>query len=705
MARTTVPSYCRICEASCGILAEVENGRVLGIRGDPDHPSSKGLMCPKGSLMAHVTHDPERLTKPMRGNRRGDFVAVSWDDALDDIAARVKDLVALHGPDSVAYYSGNPAGYSMAGHMWAKKFIDALGSKGSYSAAPQDTSSRWAASHFLYGNTHEVPLPDLDHTDFFLCFGANPLVSHGSLMSSGRIREQLAEIVGRGGRVVVVDPARTKTAERYEHVSVVPSSDPLLLAAMLHVIFTGGLVSGRAAEQSDGLDTLAAAVAPITPESVADRTGIAPEVVRALARDFAAADSACAYGRLGLCRGEFPTLSNYLLDALNVVTGNLDKRGGVVFGNGLVDFPAIMAKVGRTSYATPGTRVADLPVVGGRKPWVLADEILTPGDGQVKGLFLVAGNPISSTPDAGRLQRAFDQLGLLVSVDMYLTESNQTADYVLPAPSFLERADVLLNFGGGMTRPWVQWTEPVVPRIGDTREETEIFDELLCRIGIPPGPGHWELIDQMIRSGARGKAENWSLDRIKHHPHGVELGADVPVGVIAERISRYTHGARDKVDLGARPVLDQLPQMVARAPLSGGQLRLISRRHLRSINSWMHNVRKVRAGGGPTLHINPHDAAERGLRTGDLAVLTTEIGSAEVTVTVTDTVRPGTVSYPHGYGHTGGWSTAIEHGGININMLIPNDLEKKDRLSGMSFLDGVPVTVTADVNSQVPRRH
>ncbi|MEV6340501.1 molybdopterin-dependent oxidoreductase [Nocardia vinacea] len=695
MARTTVPSYCRICEASCGILVDVEDGQVVGIRGDRQHPASQGRMCPKGALMARVTRDPERITEPLRGDRKGRFVPVPWDEALDDIAGRVKALIADHGPDSVAYYSGNPAGFSMAGHMWAKKFIEGLGSTGSYSAAPQDTSSRWAASHFLYGNSHETPLPDLDHTDLFLCFGANPLVSHGSLMSSGRIEEQLAQISARSGRVIVVDPARTRTAATYEHVSINPGSDPLLLAAMLNVVFTDGLVSTRAAEQAIGIDALAAAVGPVPPEAVHSRTGVDPDVMRSLARDFATARSACAYGRLGICRGEYPTLANYLLDALNIVTGNLDRRGGVVFGRGLVDFPSINAKVGRNSYGTKGTRVGGLPIVGGRKPWVLADEILTPGDAQVRAVFLVAGNPISSTPDSARLREAFDRLDLLVSVDLYVTESNERADYILPAPTFLERADVLLNFGGGMTRPWTQWTEPVIPRVGDTREETEIFDDLMHRVGIPAGPSPWELIDEMIRSGDRGAAEGWTLERIKQYTHGVELGGDVPVGVIAERIATYTRGERDKVDLGVHPVLAQIDEFSRQQPLHEGHLRLISRRHLQSINSWLHNIRKPRARGGPTLHIHPDDAAERGVHTGDTAILASSVGSAAVTVEVTDTVRPGTVSYPHGWGHSGGWSTAVAQGGININALIPNDIDKKDKLSGMSFLDGVPVTVTA----------
>ncbi|WP_280424699.1 molybdopterin-containing oxidoreductase family protein [Nocardia carnea] len=695
MTRTTVPSYCRICEACCGILADVEDGRVVAIHGDPEHPSSQGLMCPKGSLMVEVTNDPERVTTPLRGDRKGGFVPVSWDEALDDIADRVKALITEHGPDSVAYYSGNPAGSSMAGHMWSKKFIDGIGSKGSYSAAPQDTSSRWAASHFLYGNTHEVPLPDLDHTDFFLCFGANPLVSHGSLMSSGRTRSQLANIAARGGRVVVVDPARTQTAQAYEHLSVVPSSDPLLMAAMLQVIFAENLVSPRAEGAAIGIGTLSAAVEPVTPESVQERTGVDADTVRALARDFATAQSACAYGRLGICRGAYPTLANYLLDALNVVTGNLDRRGGVVFGSGLVDFPAINAKVGRTSYSSIGTRIGGLPMVGGRKPWVLAEEILTPGEGQIRGVFLASGNPVSSTPDAARLEAAFEQLELLVAVDIYITESNEHADYILPAPTFLERADVLLNFGGGMTRPWVQWTEPVVPRIGDTREETEIFGELMRRMGVPPGPGPWELIDTMVRTGARGSAEGWTLERIKQHPHGVELGGDVPVGVIAQRIATYTNGAREKVDLGSEPVLAQLSQFLSEEPPEPGTLLLISRRHLRSINSWMHNVRKLRPGGGPTLYLNPVDARDLGIETGATVTLTTSVGSADVVATVTDEVRPGTVSYPHGWGHSGGWSTAVQHGGININKLIPNDIEKKDPLSGMSLLDGVRVRVSA----------
>ena len=285
----------------------------------------------------------------------------------------------------MAYYSGNPAGFGMPGHMWAKRFIDLLGSHGSYSAAPQDTSSRWAACHFLYGNTHATVIPDIGHTDFFLCVGANPLVTHGSLLSVGRIKQKLADIVRRGGRVVVVDPARTKTAQAFEHVSLRPSSDSWLLAAMLKVIFDDGLVDSSLDDLAIGVERLRAAVTGIDLDDAAQRIGVTVDTIHDLAHGFATAPSACAYGRLGLCRGRYPTLANYLLDALNVVTGNFDRRGGLVFGSGLVDFPSMLAKIGRQSYGGKRSRVGSLPEVGGRLPWVLPEEILTPGPDQVRG--------------------------------------------------------------------------------------------------------------------------------------------------------------------------------------------------------------------------------------------------------------------------------------------------------------------------------
>jgi formate dehydrogenase len=324
---------------------------------------------------------------------------------------------------------------------------------------------------------------------------------------------------------------------------------------------------------------------------------------------------------------------------------------------------------------------------------VLPEEILTPGPGQVRAVFTICGNPVSSTPDGSTLIDALKRLDLFVSLDLYVTESNRYADYILPAPTFLERPDIVLSFGGTMPRPWVQYTEPVIERIGDTREEWEVYQELLVRMGIDPGPNPWTVINQMIDDSERARAEGWTLDRIKQHPHGIELGGDVPVGVAKQRLAGYTGGERDRVDLGAGAVLDQLAALAATI-VGGDELLLIGRRDLRSINSWMHNVRTPRANTTPALLIHPDDAAARGLHDGDLATVATKLGSVDLPVELTDAIHAGTVSYPHGWGHRGGWRTAVHHGGVNINLIIPNDLETKDPLSGMSLLDGVPVLVS-----------
>ena len=692
--KRTAVSYCRICEPLCGTLVDVDGDTIVAVRGDPDHPSSRGYLCPKGAAMASVVHDPDRVRQPLRGDRRGGFVPVSWDDALTDIADRVRALIDEDGPDAIAYYSGNPAGFGMPGHMWASKFIDTIGSGGSYSAAPQDTSSRWAASHFLYGNTHELPVPDLEHTQFLLCVGANPLVSHGSLISIGRIRDVLHGIVARGGRVVVVDPARTKTAKAFEHVSVKPSTDAYVIAAMINVIFGLGLEEAAIDDTAIGVDELRDAIAWCDPERAAPVTGIPAGEIRDLAISFATASSACAYGRLGVCRGKYPTLTNYLIDVLNVITGNFDRRGGLVLGDGLVDFPAMMAQIGRESYGG-SSRVGQLPSVGGRRPWVLAEEILTPGQGQVRGVFLMAGNPVMSTPASGQLRRAFDQLDLLVSLDMYVTESNIGADYILPAPTFYERADVTLSLGGGMTRPWVQYTDAVIAPIGDTREEADVFQDLLGRLGRAPEVDAWGAIAQMLDASPRGRSEGWTFERIKASPHGVELGGDVRVGRARDRISLYTGGTRDRVDLGAQEVLAQFADLRDAPPLADDQLLLIGRRDLRSINSWLHNVRQVRERPAATLHMHPDDASRLRIADGSTVRVSTELDAVDVIVEVTTDVRVGAVSYPHGWGHAGGWSTANAHGGANINEIIPNHVEEKDPLSGMSILDAIPVEVVA----------
>jgi anaerobic selenocysteine-containing dehydrogenase len=689
----TVTSFCRICEALCGVLVDVQGGRIVAVRGDPDHVSSRGFLCPKGAAMPRVVNDPDRVLHPMEKQADGTFREVTWDHALDSIGQRLAHVIHEHGGGAVGCYSGNPLGFGPASHMWSKKLLDGVGSQHSYSASTQDGTSRFVANFYLFGSPVAQLIPDLPHTSFLLCFGANPLVTNGSLVTIGRIKDELRAIVERGGRVTVVDPACTATAKAYEHVPIVPGTDAWLLAAMLHTILSEGLTDPIASEQADGIETLRSALAPFTPEVAADRTQISASDIAQLARDFAAAPAAAAYGRIGLCRGRLPTLTNFLLDALNVLTGNFDRRGGAIFGEGLVDWGDLMARMGRNTLGSHRTRVGGLPEVAGRRANVIAEEINTPGDGQIHALFMIAGNPVSSTPAGHLLAKSFAELDLLVSMDLYINESSRHADYILPSATFFERPDVILAFGGNMPSPWAQYTEEVVPPLGEAREEWWIVNQILERVGAPNPGDPWDTIEALIRDSPVAQRNGWTLPWVAEHEHGVALGGPPQVGAAAQRISSFTSGRTSKVQLAPPDVIAQLVGLAGLPECPDGELLLVGRRETRSMNSWMHNVRSARAHDAPMLFMNTADAASRGIRAGDPVELRTSIGAVQVAVQPTDEIISGTVSYPHGWGHEGGWRRAVEVGGVNINEIIPNEVQTKDSLSGMSFMDGVPVAV------------
>jgi anaerobic selenocysteine-containing dehydrogenase len=661
----TVTSFCRICEALCGVLVDVRDDVIVAVRGDPDHVTSRGYLCPKGAAMARVVNDPDRVLAPLEKQPDGTFAPVSWDHALDSVARRLGSVIEDFGPGAVGCYSGNPLGFGPASHMWTKKLVDVIGTQHAYSAGTQDGTSRFVANFYLFGNNVAQLIPDLPYTKFLLCIGANPLVTHGSLITIGRIKEELGGIVERGGRVVVVDPIRTATAKAFEHVPIVPDTDAWLIAAMLNVLFREDLVDPIAFEQADGIEGLRESLAAFTPSAASARTMIPAERIEQLARELAAADGAAVYGRLGVCRGRVPTLTNYLIDALNVLTGNFDRRGGAILGTGLVDWAEVMA-----------------------------EEITTPGDGQIHALFLVAGNPVSSTPAGKALANAMESLDLLVSIDLYVNESNRHADYILPGTSFLERPDTILAFGGNMPTPWAQSTEAVIPPVGESREEWQIINQILERLGKPSPGDPWDTINALIRESPVAQRNGWTVEWIAEHPHGVKLGGPPPVGVGAERIARYTAGRTTKVQLGAPDMLAQMLVLQELPSHEPDQMLLVGRRELRSINSWMHNIRTGRSTEGPPLFMNTADAFDRDIEEGDRVEIRTSAGAVQVNVQPTDDIIAGTVSYPHGWGHEGGWRRAIELGGVNINEVMPNDLDTKESLSGMSFMDGIPVRVT-----------
>lgn len=703
-------TFCRICEAHCGLVATVEDGRVTQLRPDPEHPLSAGYACPKGIAMTDVQNDPDRVLHPLKRTAAGDFERVSWDDAMSDIGSRLRAVRDGHGPASIGWYMGNPGAFSYSHTLWVKGFLDALGSPHYYSAGSQDVNNRFAASALLYGSPLVVPIPDLNRTSFLLMLGANPMVSHGSVLTAPRVRDQLHAITARGGRVVVVDPRRTETARQFEHVPVTPDSDAWLLLSLLQVIFDEGLADRRfLAGWTRGAGELERLAAPHTPESTEARTGVAAESVRMLARDFAAADGAAAYGRTGSCLGRHGTLVAFLIDALCAVTGNLDRPGGAVFGRPAIALDDVGQRTGLDTYAKARSRIGGFPDVLGNMPAsLIPQEIETPGHTQLRALFVSAGNPVLSVPDGDAMERALGKLDLLVSLDFYVNETNRHADYVLPTTTFLERDDTPVAFLGFYTTPFVQHSDPVVAPAGEAREEWEIVEDLARPLGVVPSSlkplralgrlglrvKPQRLLDLLLRTGPDGdlfglRPGGLKLSKLRERPHGIVLADHVATGVLRRKLRHRDH----RLHLAPEEIAEDLRRLTEEGPGdSRFPLRLIGLRELRSHNSWMHNSPLLMRGGRThAARVHPDDAAEHGLADGGTVRISSKSGSIELEVKVTDEMTPGTVAVPHGWGHRGGWRLANGTGGVNVNALASGAPEDLERLAGMAFLNGIPV--------------
>ncbi|MBA2506125.1 MAG: molybdopterin-dependent oxidoreductase [Thermoleophilaceae bacterium] len=714
MAVEAKVTFCRICEATCGLVATVEDGELARLRPDPDHPLSSGYACPKGIAMTEVQNDPDRVLRPLkRTGGPGEFEPVSWEEAMADIGGRMRGVIERSGKDSIAWYIGNPSAFSYSHALWVKGFLDGLGTPHYYGAGSQDVNNRFAASAMLYGNPVIVPIPDVERTEFLLMIGANPLVSHGSLITAPRIKDHLSAIESRGGRVLVVDPRRTETAGRFEHVPVNPDSDAWLMLSLIHTVFEEGLADRDfLLRHADGAAELEALSAGFPPEDTEGRTGIEAERVRAIARDFCAADGAAAYGRTGSCLGRFGTLVAFLIDALNAVTGNIDRPGGAVFGAPSVALDEVGEKIGLTTYGKRRSRVGDFPDVLGTMPAsLLPEEIATPGEGQVRALFVSAGNPVLSVPDGDAMERSCEDLDLMVSLDFYVNETNQHADYVLPTTTFLERDDVPIALLSFHAKPFIQSTEAVVPPRGEAREEWEIVEDLareagieaasapalrlLGKVGVRLSPKR--LLDVLIRTGADGdlfglRRGGLSLAKLAKHPHGIVLKNNIPTGVLGKKV-RHSGG---RLALAPEEIVTEIARL---GSVNGGDprfpLRLIGLRELRSHNSWMHNAPLLMRGGREQpLRIHPDDAAELGIEDGISASVASKHGELTVPVRVTDEMTPGAVALPHGWGHRGGWKTANKAGGVNVNVLAGSAPEDLERLAGMALLNGIPVRVS-----------
>ncbi|MCW2983893.1 MAG: molybdopterin oxidoreductase, partial [Conexibacter sp.] len=667
----------------------------------------------------------------------GSFAPASWDEAFAVIADRLPAVIEAGGRDAVAAYIGNPAAHSLAFLLYGKALLKALGTKNIFSASTVDQYPKQAASALMFGTGTTIAIPDLDRTDYLLCLGANPLASNGSLMTAPDARGRLRKIRTRGGRIVVVDPRRSRTAqEADEHLAIRPGTDALLLMALLQVIFAEGLDAlGAAQDRVEGLDEVRALAADFPPEAVAAATGLEAEAIRRVARDFAAAPSAVAYGRIGTTTQAFGTTASWLIDVLNVVTGNLDRPGGAMFplpSAGLANTKGEPGRGRGARFGRWGSRVRGLGEVFGELPVAcLAEEIDTPGEGQVRALLTVAGNPVVSTPNSDRLAAALDELDFMVSIDIYVNETTRHADVILPSPSPLEKAHFDFVFQGFAIRNYTNYSPAVLERPAGLPDEWETvlrlvgvatgqgpdadvtaIDDFVARAAIgkevadpfspwhgrdvetalaelAPRTGTARLIDLMLRTGPYGL----TLADLEAKPHGIDLGP------LAPRLHEVLRTPSGKVELAPELLVGDVARLhdalAAAAGADADALVLIGRRHLRSNNSWMHNLPMlVRGPERCTLHVHPDDAARLALVDGGRATVRSRVGSLDALVEVTADIRPGVVSLPHGWGHDAEgveMDVARAHAGINSNVL--TDESVVEPLTGTAVLNGIPVSV------------
>jgi anaerobic selenocysteine-containing dehydrogenase len=699
----------------CGLEIEVEGDHILSIRGDEKDVFSRGHICPKAVALKDLHEDPDRLRHPLR--RRGpSWEEIGWDAALDFAAERLLEVQRLHGRHAVAVYQGNPTVHNYGATLYGQLLLRALRTRSRFSATSVDQLPHMLASLLMFGHQLLLPVPDVDRTSFLLMLGANPLVSNGSLMTAPGIERRLRALRARGGRLIVVDPRRTETAAIADtHLAIRPGTDALLLLALLEVVLAEGRANpGRLAPMFTGLAEVEAAAREFPPERVAAATGIAAGEIRALARAFAESPAAVAYGRVGVSTQELGGVCHWLIYVLNAVTGNLDRAGGAMFTRPAVDLVALGDRIGQRGHFAKGhSRVRGLPEFGGEWPAaVLAEEMETPGPGQIRAFVSLAGNPVLSTPNGARLERALPGLDFMVSIDPYLNETSRHAHLVLPPVSPLERDHYDLVFHVLAVRNTARYSPALFTPPPDAHEDWQILHGLARRIAARRGEetlasslttraagrlGPRGILALLLRLGPHGRGlRPWgrglTLPVLEGAPHGIDLGPLTPA------LPEALRTADRRIALAPPALLADLPRVRARlaaASEAGPGLSLIGRRDLRSNNSWMHNSARLTKGPDAcTLLMHPADASARGLAQGDSVHVRSRVGQVEARLTVTDAMRPGVVSLPHGWGHHRPGmhlGVAAQRPGVSLNDV--TDEQEVDALCGTAVLSGVPVEV------------
>jgi anaerobic selenocysteine-containing dehydrogenase len=732
---------CPLCEATCGLAITTRGREVTGIRGDDDDVLSHGYICPKGPALAALDTDPDRLRAPMI-RRDSTWHEVSWDDAFAEIDRHIPRILKDHGRDAVAVYLGNPSAHNLQLMLYPRALLRALGTRNVYSASTVDQMPKQVSAGLMFGTALSVPVPDVDRTDYLLILGADPLVSNGSLLTAPDMKGKLRAIRERGGRVVLIDPRRSRTAaEASEHHFIRPGTDAHFLMGIVHVLFAENLVRlGRLAEHTVGVDDVAALTRDWTPEVAAAACGIPADVIRTIARDLARAERAAVYGRIGTCTQEFGTLASWLVDVVNALTGHLDREGGAMFTKaaaGAVNTRGVPGRGKGVRFGRRQSRVRGIPEVFGELPVAcLAEEIETPGDGQIRALITIAGNPALSNPNGGRLAKALASLEFMVSCDIYLNETTRHANVILPGLSPLESPhyDLALwqlairniaNYSPPMFAPpddrpteWQTMLKLAAIAMGQgAGADPNMVDELVARqqveeavgatgspiagrdpeeilAALAPRRGPERLLDLMLRTGPYGDGfganpGGLTLSVLEANPHGVDLGA------LAPRIPEVLRTPSGKIELAPPMLVADVARLRATLERPAPSMVLIGRRDLRSNNSWMHNVENlVRGKDRCTLLMHPTDATRLALDDGDTACVRSRVGVVLIPVEVTDGIMPGVVSIPHGWGHDAEGTrmrVARAHAGVNTNLLA--DEAAFDPMSGNAVLNGIPVTV------------
>ncbi|HEY0321548.1 MAG TPA: molybdopterin-dependent oxidoreductase [Pyrinomonadaceae bacterium] len=679
---------CNLCEAICGIEIKHESGKVLSIAGDKEDPFSRGHICPKAVALKDIDEDTNRLKFPVKRTESG-WQQITWDEAFSEIAAKITETQTRYGRNAVAVYQGNPSVHNLGTMLNGRSLLKALKTRNSFSATSVDQLPHHFAGWAMFGHPLLIPIPDIDHTDFFLILGANPLASNGSLMTSPDVAKRL-EAIKQRGKVIVIDPRRTETARvASEHFFIKPSSDVYFLLAIVHTLFTENLVNlGRLAEFTDGVETLREVSKDFAPEKIESLTGISAAEIKRIAFEFATAKRAVCYGRIGVSVQKFGSLCHWLINSINVLTGNLDRQGGAMFT--LPAFDLLATAKSDHLFNRWQSRVRQLPEFMGELPVAaLAEEILTPGDGQIKALITNCGNPVLSTPNGTQLDRALETLDFMVSIDIYLNETTRHAHFILPPATGLESSHYDVIFNTLAVRNVAKYSEPLFAKAEGAKYDWEILQELAHRLNGLDEPLKLEPPEVKLDLGLRFGRYKLTLDHLRAKPHGVDLGK------LKECLPDRLLTENKRINLAPASLVKDLERLENEESVPGEDFPfiLIGRRHLRDNNSWLHNSeRLVKGKDRCTLMINSVDAEKLNVKNKQVVKVSSRVGAIELPCEITEDIGRGVVSIPHGYGHGREGirlDTAKKYAGVSINDL--TDDHVIDELTGNAAFSNVKV--------------